>query len=321
VSGRRPDPAAGGEPAILLVDPRPGAAEALRRSLRAGGFAARVDHAASLAAGLAELAGRPYALVLLALATGDAGGLDGLERIHAIDPEVPVVTASETDDAGLALSALQRGAQDCVLAEDLAGAAAARILRHAIERQRIMGELQQARQREQYLATHDALTGVPNRTLFYDRLTQAIAGARRYHTTLAILYADLDGFKPINDTLGHEAGDRLLQAVAERIGVIVRKSDTVARVGGDEFTVILSQVAKPGDAATVAENMLRRIAQPVRLDGGERRVTASVGIAIYPGDGELADTLVRAADTAMYHAKKLGGDRYAFFERRMRHGN
>ena len=85
-------------------------------------------------------------------------------------------------------------------------------------------------------------------------------------------------------------------------------------------TVILSQVARPGDAATVAENMLRRIAQPVRLDGGERKVTASVGVAVYPGDGELADTLVRAADTAMYHAKKQGGDRYAFFERRMRQG-
>jgi diguanylate cyclase (GGDEF)-like protein len=317
VSARGPGAAAAGEAAILVVDPEPRTAEALRRPLRESGVAARVDHAASLAAGLAELAERRYALVLLALG---AGSVEGVASIHAIDPEVAVVLAGDPDDPGLALAALQKGAQDCVPAEELARPGAARILRHAIERQRIMGELRQARQREQYLATHDALTGVPNRTLFYDRLAQAIAAARRYHTTLAILFVDLDGFKPINDGLGHEAGDRLLRTVAERITAIVRKSDTVARHGGDEFAVILCQVAKPGDAATVAENMLRRIAQPVRLDGGERKVTASVGIAIYPGDGELADTLVRAADTAMYHAKKQGGDRYAFFERRMRRG-
>ena len=318
MSAPGPGDLAGGETAILVVDPDARTAAGLRGLLLASGVAARVDHAASLAAGVAELGERRYGLVLLALG---AGSVEGLARIHAIDPEVPVVLASESDDPEFALAALQKGAQDCVPAADLAGPGAARILRHAIERQRIMGELRQAREREQYLATHDTLTGVPNRTLFYDRLAQAIAAARRYHTTLAILFVDLDGFKPINDTLGHEAGDQLLRTVAERITAIVRKSDTVARLGGDEFTVILSQVAQPGDAATVAENMLRRIAQPVRLVGGERKVTASVGIAIYPGDGELADTLVRAADTAMYQAKKLGGDRYAVFERRMRHGD
>ncbi|HKJ24549.1 MAG TPA: GGDEF domain-containing protein, partial [Myxococcota bacterium] len=224
-------------------------------------------------------------------------------------------------DPKLARVAIQKGAQDCAPREDLAGPAAARILGHAIERQRIMLELHEAREREQYLATHDALTGIPNRALFYDRLAHALAAASRYGNTLAILFLDLDDFKAVNDALGHEAGDRLLHEVARRVAGIVRKSDTVARIGGDEFTVILTQIGKPEDAARVARTMLQRIAVPVRLVGdGEHRVHASIGIAIHPADGERADTLVRNADAAMYAAKQGGGNRFAFYERRMHRG-
>jgi diguanylate cyclase (GGDEF)-like protein len=305
--------------AILVIDPDPATAEALREPAREAAVAGRVDHAATLAEGRAILAECPYALVVLSLSTPDAGGVAALERIRALDPEVPVVVTTPSDDRELALAAIQHGAQDCTLAEDLRGRSAVRILRHAVERQRIMLELHEARERHQYLATHDPLTGVPNRTLFFDRLAQAIAGAVRYGKTLAILFVDLDEFKGINDARGHEAGDAVLQEVARRIASIVRRSDTVARIGGDEFTVILSQIGKPDDAATVARNMLDQIAAPLPVDGAELRVHASIGIAIHPRDGERADTLVRNADTAMYVAKKQGGNRHAFYERRMRH--
>ena len=127
---------------------------------------------------------------------------------------------------------------------------------------------------------------------------------------------DLDDFKPVNDSLGHAAGDTLLRTVAQRLAAGVRRSDSVARIGGDEFGLILTQVVKASDAATVAENLLRRIAEPVTLGPSTRRVHASIGISIYPSDGEVADTLVRNADTAMYQAKSEGGNRYAFFEGR-----
>jgi diguanylate cyclase (GGDEF)-like protein len=306
---------------LLVVHPDPSGVEAWRAGLVESGFAGSVERVSSLADGLVRLAERPYDLVLLELGTSDARGIEGIGRIRAIDPEVPVVAVADRDDPRIALAALQRGAQDCVTAEDLAGRAAVRILRHAMERQRIVLELHAARQREQYLATHDPLTGLPNRALFYDRLTQALATASRYDKTLAILFLDLDDFKPVNDTLGHTAGDRLLETVARRLGAVVRRSDTVARMGGDEFTLVLSQVGQAADAAKVAESVLTRVAEPVTLGRAERRVRASVGIAVHPGDGALADTLVRNADLAMYHAKRQGGGRYAFFHRRMLRGD
>jgi len=308
-----------GGASLLLVGPDAAATAALASRLRGEGFARRLAQVPTLRAALAELATGPWDLVLLALAAPDAAGVDGIDRIRAIDPEVPVVVWADGEDEGLAMAAIQRGAQDCVVKEDLDGRGAARILRHAMERQRIMLELHEAREREQYLATHDPLTGLPNRTLFYDRLTQAIAAASRYEKILAVLFLDLDGFKPVNDTLGHTAGDRLLQVAAQRMAGLVRRSDTVARIGGDEFTLLLAQVAAPADAAKVAENVLSRLAEPVDLGGAERCVTASIGIATYPADGELADTLVRNADAAMYRAKRAGGGRYAFFDRTMRH--
>lgn len=302
---------------VLVIDPDPGSLRSLARPSEAGAAVA-VQPVATLRDGLSELAEQRFGLVLLSLDTPDAERLDALTRIRAIDAEVPVVVVTAGDDPEAALEAIQRGAQDCVPRSDLEGTAGLRVVRHAIERQRIMLEIQEARQREQYLATHDPLTGVPNRALFQDRLAQAIAAASRYGTTLAVLFLDLDEFKPVNDSLGHSAGDRLLQEVAQRIAGIVRKSDTAARIGGDEFGVILSRIAKPSDAARVADNLLERIAEPVRLGRSERCVHASIGIAIFPGDGELADTLVRNADVAMYAAKERGGNRYAFFHRRMR---
>jgi len=163
-------------------------------------------------------------------------------------------------------------------------------------------------ERIQRVAHHDSLTGLPNRLLFHDRLDQAMSLAKRGSRQFALLYLDLDRFKPVNDSLGHAAGDELLQAVAARIRHQVRESDTVARVGGDEFTVILPDITKREEAETVARKIIAAVATPFQLGGRQRSVAIgiSIGIAVYPADARDADALVTAADTAMYNAKQVG---------------
>jgi diguanylate cyclase (GGDEF)-like protein/PAS domain S-box-containing protein len=164
-----------------------------------------------------------------------------------------------------------------------------------------------------HLAQHDVLTDLPNRSLLTDRLTQAISLARRNHNQLAVMFLDLDGFKHINDSLGHAVGDKLLQSVADRLSACVRKSDTVSRQGGDEFVILLPVVAHAADAAISAAKIITELKNPLGIGDHHLRVTVSIGLSTYPDSGEDADTLIKNADTAMYHAKQSGRDNYQFF--------
>jgi diguanylate cyclase (GGDEF)-like protein/PAS domain S-box-containing protein len=168
-----------------------------------------------------------------------------------------------------------------------------------------------------HLAQHDALTDLPNRMLLTDRITQAISSAHRNGRTLAILFLDLDGFKQVNDSLGHAIGDELLRSVATRLAACVRHSDTVSRLGGDEFVVLLSEVAHTGDAAISAKKVLTALTAPHRVAQHEVAVTASIGLSIYPADGQDAETLIKNADLAMYQAKQSGRNNYQFFRASM----
>jgi len=167
------------------------------------------------------------------------------------------------------------------------------------------------------LAFFDPLTGLPNRLLFRDRLEHVFAEVKRSERKVALLFLDLDHFKRINDTLGHPMGDALLKIIAQRIQSCLRSVDTVARMGGDEFTIILSAVEHAGKVAHIAENILAELKKPIELGDNTLFVTGSIGIAIHPGDGDTADSLVKNADTAMFHAKEIGRNRYSFFEREM----
>src|SRR2546427_2349561 len=167
------------------------------------------------------------------------------------------------------------------------------------------------------LAQHDSLTDLPNRLLLNDRLTRAIASARRNGNRLAVLFLDLDRFKDINDSLGHAIGDKLLQSVAERLVARVRNSDTVSRPGGDEFVVLLSELEHPEDAAVCAKKMLTALTAPHRIAQHDVHVTVSIGVSTYPEDGQDAETLVKSADTAMYQAKENGRNNYEFFRQDM----
>ena len=175
---------------------------------------------------------------------------------------------------------------------------------------KLITRLKQTNEQFLHLAHHDALTELPNRILFYDRLNLAIAKARRDKELVAILYMDLDGFKLINDTLGHDAGDALLRETAKRIIACIRESDTVARMGGDEFTVILCNGRSPEDITRVASKIIAAIASPFMLNGKNCSVSVSIGISFYPDNGETPDQLVKIADASMYLAKQGGKNCY-----------
>jgi diguanylate cyclase (GGDEF)-like protein/PAS domain S-box-containing protein len=173
-------------------------------------------------------------------------------------------------------------------------------------------ELQRSATQLNHVANHDSLTGVPNRKLFHERLEQAIAWAQEQDQVVALLFLDLDGFKQINDTKGHNVGDLLLKAVARRLTGCLRGSDTVARLGGDEFTVILPGIPSAQDASRVATKLLTTISKPFELDGHLISITSSVGISLYPHQASDLDTLLKEADNAMYRAKQAGKGRYEF---------
>ena len=176
----------------------------------------------------------------------------------------------------------------------------------------LLTRLKQTNEQVTYLAHHDTLTSLPNRILFYDRLNQAITRGRREKELSAVLFLDLDGFKLINDTFGHDVGDALLREAAKRIVGCVRESDTVARMGGDEFTVILSNVRTPDNIKHVANKIIEAIASPFILNGKECSVSVSIGISLHPDNGETAAQLVKIADAAMYLAKHSGKNCYRF---------
>jgi diguanylate cyclase (GGDEF)-like protein/PAS domain S-box-containing protein len=187
------------------------------------------------------------------------------------------------------------------------------LIREIVGVSRDVTERKRVEEQIEYQAYHDALTGLPNRRLFRDRLTVALAHARRLKHPLAVMFLDLDRFKVVNDTLGHSIGDELLKAVAMRLQASLREEDSIARIGGDEFTVLLADLKTIDDAPKIAQKVLDTIAQPLHIDGTELFLTTSIGIALFPSDGDTAEALLANADHAMYRAKDAGRNSYQMF--------
>jgi diguanylate cyclase (GGDEF)-like protein len=276
-------------------------------------FEARLDVTGALGLGAAaeELAGQACDLVLVDLSSRNGRGVDHLRAIREARPDAPIVVVAP--DHSVAAECLAAGAHDYLLADQLNPRLLRRIARHVMDRHRIQQELEAAREQERYLATHDPFTGLPNRQLLVDRTAQALRYADRYEQWVGILFLDLDRFKTINDTLGHAAGDELLRAVVERVSLRIRRSDTAARYGGDEFVILLLNITHAEDAGRVARNLIRTISKPFVVGDHSITVTPSIGIAVYPGDGDGAEELISSADMAMYRAKERGGNTYEFF--------
>jgi len=254
-------------------------------------------------------------LILLDLSSRNGRGLVQLQSAIKAAKGAPVVVLAP--DADTAEACLSAGADDFVPTEELSAQLIQRVVNHSVERYRMTRHLQMSREQEKYLATHDPFTGLPNRQLFADRVEQALAYADRYEQWVGVLFMDLDRFKTINDTLGHAAGDELLRAVVERVALRVRRSDTAARYGGDEFVFLLLNIAHAEDAARVARNIIRTVGKPYVVEDRTVSITPSVGIAVYPGDGSSAEELISNADMAMYRAKERGGNTYEFFAANM----
>ncbi|MEO0323162.1 MAG: diguanylate cyclase [Myxococcota bacterium] len=290
---------------VLVVDDDEGDRAIVESLLRVAPGSYRLSFAASVTEALRAVEASAPDAVLLNLELPDASGLDALERVRASSPDVPIIATTSHEDERVALAAVAAGAQDYLAKGFVEARGLARALAFGIERKRAEATLLR-------MAHHDALTGLANRVLLREHAAAAIARQRRAGGGVALAALDLDRFKQVNDTLGHEAGDALLRAVAVRLRGAVRDEDLVARLGGDEFAIVLEGDDVSRLATTVAERVRVALARPVDL--GEREVVTrgSVGIAV-ADDGDDVDGLLRKADLAMYRVKEEGRDGFRFF--------
>jgi diguanylate cyclase (GGDEF)-like protein len=300
---------------VLLIEDSPGDVLLLRQMLNEQiSFDTEVVHLTCMREAEAYLAAGAVDIIVLDLGLPDAQGLEAIRRAHAAAPGTPLVVLTGLDDESVAVQALQQGAQDYLIKGQIETRGLRRALCYAIERKKMEGTALAMALLMAHSAEHDFLTGLPNRMLLNDRISQAIALAMRHKKSVAVLFLDLDGFKHINDSLGHPTGDKLLQSIAACLVKCIRGSDSVSRQGGDEFVVLLLEIDRAEDAAITARRMLEAVAKSHFVDQHDLHVTASIGISIYPTDGLDADTLIKNADTAMYQAKENGRRSFQFFK-------
>ena len=289
---------------ILIVDDQRCDVVLLESLLRGAGYA-RVSSTMDPRSVGALHREHHYDLILLDLEMPHMDGFEVMNGLKAIETHGYLSVLAVTAESGHMRRALQGGAKDFVSkpfdhAEVLMRVSNLLEVRLLHEGMRAHGKLLES------LALLDPLTGLANRRSLADRMSSALLHAQRGRTSTAVICLDLDGFKQLNDTLGHGAGDTLLRSVAERLLATVREEDTVARTGGDEFILLLWHIREPEHAAAVAEKVLEAVAQPYLIDGNAVRITCSAGVGIYPIHGTDAETLTRHADLALYDAKRAG---------------
>jgi two-component system, cell cycle response regulator len=293
---------------ILIVDDRESSVFLLGEMLRDAGYACIASTNDPHEVCALHRKNR-YELILLDLEMPAMDGFQVMEGLKEIEAgsylPVLVVTAQPSHR----LRALASGAKDFISKPFDLMEAKMRI-RNMLEVRLLYKQLEQYSHTLASLALHDALTGLPNRRLLMDRLSSAISHARRNRGAMAVMYLDLDGFKQINDTLGHDAGDTLLGMVAARLVAAVRQEDTVARLGGDEFVIALAELSHANAVAKLAAKVIQAVSQPYTIQGRKVNMTASVGVSTYPTHGEEVETLMKNADQALYEAKSAGKNDY-----------
>ena len=297
---------------ILFVEDSEADVALALRALERDGVRASASVVASEPALRAALAARVPGVVLSDFAMPGFDGLHALRIVRELAPDTPFIFVSGTIGEERAIEAIRGGATDYVLKDNLKRLATAvrRALREADERKAHLARIE-------HHANFDALTDLPNRRLLADRAAQAITHARRTSRPCALLVLDLDGFKLVNDGYGHGAGDALIRAVAGRLRAAVREGDTVARLGADAFCVLAADLARPDDAQRVAHKLREATRAPFSVDGREVHLTLSLGVSIFPRDGEDFDLLLRNADAAMHRVKDAGGDAVQHYDAAM----
>ncbi|MGZ5073426.1 MAG: putative bifunctional diguanylate cyclase/phosphodiesterase [Usitatibacter sp.] len=295
---------------VLLVEDNPGDARLIREMLaEEDPEAFRLTHADRLSRGIEVLGQNSIDLVLLDLSLPDSQGLDTFSKVYTHSPKVPIIVLSGNDDRQLALYAVKSGAQDYLVKGKIDRELLLKAMQYSIERKRYQEELERQ-------ANYDGLTGLPNRHLFHDRLKQAVF-AQRNAKSIAVVFIDLDHFKVINDSLGHNFGDEVLRHVGERLTAAVREGDTVARLGGDEFVLILSDQTREDVIFRSMRRLIGKVGEPMVIGDRELNITCSAGISLYPQDGPDVQTLLKNADAAMYRAKSAGRNTFQFFTAEM----
>lgn len=272
-------------------------------------------HVPTIKEALDVLGKQEYDLVFLDLSLPDGYGLSLVKVLNSVVPDKPIIILSGNEDTELMLQAVESGAQEYLAKDQLNSSAVLRAIRYAIDRKRMEAHLT-------HLSNHDPLTGLANRTLCKDRLEQALARARRQNTVVALLFIDLDHFKSINDTFGHETGDTVLKQAAVRLRSCVREDDTVARLGGDEFIVILESLHSDEVVSYIAEKIIEALSKVFVAGEYEVHITASVGISVHQGVENVdADQLMKYSDIAMYEAKAEGRNDFKYFTDAMRNAS
>jgi diguanylate cyclase (GGDEF)-like protein len=295
---------------VLLIEDNPGDVRLIREMLAEGeGGLFDLDCVGRLSQGLEYLSSRAAGVVLLDLSLPDSYGFDTFLKVYAHSPKVPIIVLTGHDDQTVALSAVKTGAQDYLVKGKLDRELLLRSMQYSIERKRYQEQLE-------YQANYDALTGLPNRNLLHDRLKQSVF-AQRFVRSIGVVFLDIDHFKFVNDSLGHNTGDKLLQKVAARLLESVRDGDTVARLGGDEFILILNDQTGQEVIYRAMQRIIAKVTEPIDVDGQELLVTASAGISLYPQDGPDVETLLKNADAAMYRAKEKGRNNFQFYTAEM----
>jgi len=292
---------------VLLVEDNRIDAQLIRRLLRrVSSSYYRITHVRTLNDAVLSADELAPDVILADLNLPDSRGTDTVASLQTAYPDIPLIIVSAWEDEAVSLRSVKAGAQDYLVKGHIDGANLHRVIRYAIERKRT--ELELVR-----LAQFDQLTGLPNRTLLRERVNHALARAMRSGSGVATLILDMDRFKEINDMLGHEVGDKLLIKAAKRIRANVRDQDTVARLGGDEFAVVLEGVSEAKEVLPVIERIVDSLRELTTVDGHEVNTSTSIGIAMYPENGNNLSELLRAADLAMYQAKSSGRACYQFF--------
>ncbi|HET7479609.1 MAG TPA: EAL domain-containing protein [Rubrobacteraceae bacterium] len=294
---------------VLLVEDNPGDARLVSILLsEVSPNTFDISHAGRLGEAFEHLERSEFDVVLLDLSLPDSSGLEAVDAMQGVAPYLPLVVLSGMDDEQMALEAIQSGAEDYLVKGRGDGDLISRAIRYAIQRKK-------AEERLAYLSQYDSLTGLANRALFQDRLTQAVARAEREGEMVALLSLDLDRFKDFNDALGHGFGDMLLKTAANRLQGCVREGDTVARLGSDEFGIVLEDVPDVQFVASVAQRISAELTEPFTVHGQEMFLSAGMGIAVRPPSE--ADALIRDASAALQRAKAAGPDNYQFFSPEM----
>lgn len=300
---------------LLLIEDNPGDLLLTKRMLEKAEHAKlHVDHADSLSTGIKRAIEGSLDVILSDLNLPDSPWVETFFRLKLQVPEIPIVVLSGFADEEMSHKAIRAGAQDYLIKGQIDGIILERSLLYAIERKMTEDTINK-------LACHDALTGLPSRTLFNDRFTMAIADNKRNSKNTALIMLDLDHFKDVNDTFGHDAGDDLLKEVSGRLTSILRQTDTVCRMGGDEFALLICDASMKEMTEEVAQRILAAIGKPFSLHGLKAWISASLGIAIYPQDGENLDILIKHADLAMYEVKKAGRNNYLYYQPGMKSGS